>query len=126
MKKKIGRTPQNKPPFPRFFEKIGNTKNTFFPSWQKFRTSIFEKRPKIVDFWGPRPRKFFFDKLSLKKLRHTKNFGRDPPHRHFRAFFRKSRFAILFFPIFDCVFPINQMKSRFFSENETKSAVICP
>ena len=59
-KKKLGRTPQNKPPFPRFFEKIGNTKNTFFPSWQKFRTSIFEKRPKIVDFWGPRPRNFFW------------------------------------------------------------------
>ena len=31
----------------------------FFPSWRKNRTSIFEKRPKMVDFWGPRPRKFF-------------------------------------------------------------------
>ena len=98
MKKKLGRTPQNKPPFPRFFEKIGNTKNTFFPSWQKFRTSIFEKRPKIVDFWGPRPRIFFFfDKLSIKKLGHTKNFGRDPPHRHFRAYFRKNVFEIFIF-----------------------------
>ena len=36
-KKKLGRTPQNKPPFPRFFKKIGNTKNKFFSSWQKFR-----------------------------------------------------------------------------------------
>ena len=35
------------------------------------------------------------DKFSIKKLRHTKNFGRDSPHRNFRAYFRKSVFDIL-------------------------------
>ena len=55
LEKILGRTPKNNPPFPRFFKKNEVSKNTFFPSWQKFRTSIFEKRPKIVYFWGPRP-----------------------------------------------------------------------
>ena len=56
----------------------------------------FWKKAQNRRFLGSPTSKIFFDKLSIKKLRHTKNFGRDPPHRHFRAYCRKSVFQILF------------------------------
>ena len=90
-KKKIGAHPQKKPPFPWFFEKIGNTKNTFFPSWQEFRTSIFEKRPKIVDFWGPRPRKFFSQNLC-KKTSSQQKLGSGASASTFYGLLSKMRF----------------------------------
>ena len=61
-----------------------------------------------IDFWkkaqnrrflGSPTSKIFFDKLSIKKLGHTKNFGRDPPHRHFRAYFWKNAVEIFIFQI---------------------------
>ena len=110
MKKNLGRTSQNKPPFPRFFKKIGNPKNTFFPSWQKFPTSIFEKRPKIVAFWGPRPQKLFFNKISIKKNFDTPKISIGTlPINMLRPFFEKAIFRFSYF----CIFFFGKLQPNF-------------
>ena len=88
MQTNLGRTPKNKPPFPRLFEKKLVSKNTFFP-W------FLKKGPKSPIFRVPAV-EIFFNKLSIIKLRHTKTFGRDPPQRHFRAYFKKMLLRLLF------------------------------
>ena len=64
VKKNLRRTLEKNPLFPRLFKKNGNTKNTFFPTWQKFRPSIPEKAQNRR-FWGSPTSKNYFDKLSI-------------------------------------------------------------
>ena len=59
----------------------------------------FWKKAQNLRFLGSPTAKFFFDKLSIKKLRHTKNFDRDPLHRHFRPYSRKSNFGSVHYKI---------------------------
>ena len=65
-------------------------------------------------FLGSPTSNMFFHKLSIKKLRHTKNFGRDPPHRQFRAYFRKSAVEIFISQISLVLSPENLRKVDFF------------
>ena len=64
-KKVLGRTPQNNPHFLDFSKKSATQKTRFFPIGRNFgHHAIFEKSPKFVDFWGPRPQKFFSTKFG--------------------------------------------------------------
>ena len=53
------------PPFPRFFEKIGNTKNTFFPHWQKISYINFWKKAQKSRFLRSLTSKNIFDKVDI-------------------------------------------------------------
>ena len=99
-KKKLGRTPKINPHFLDFSKKSATRKTRFFRVGRNFGHRFLKKSPKSSIFWVP-DLENFFDKLSIKKLGQTKNFGRDPPHRRFRAYFRKTIFEIfIFFHIF--------------------------
>ena len=88
------------PHFLGFSKKSATQKTPFFRVGRNFGHRFLKKGPKSSIFGVP-DHKIFFDKLSIKKLRHTKNFFRDPPHRHFMTYFRKSVFQIfIFFHIF--------------------------
>ena len=94
--KKLGRTPKNNPHFLDFSKKRGLKKHVF-SQLAEISDIDFKKKHKIVDFYGPRPRNVF-GKLSIKKIRHTKNFGQDDRHRQFTAYmFEKTFFRFLFF-----------------------------
>ena len=96
LRKKIqGAPPKITPHFLDFSKKSATQKTSFFRVGRNFGHRFLKKGPKSSILGGPQPRNFFFDKLSIKKLPRKKNFGRDPPRRHFRAHSRKSVFQIL-------------------------------
>ena len=59
LRKNFRAHPQKLPPISSIFRK-----NTFFPTWQKFRPSIPEKAQNRR-FWGSPTSKNYFDKLSI-------------------------------------------------------------
>ena len=79
----------------------------------------FWKKAQNHRFWGSPTSKIFFDKLSIKKLRHTKKFGRDPPPRHFRAHFRKSAVEIFFCQISAVIYPEMHLGSPIWQRKDT-------
>ena len=113
-KKKLGRTPKNNPPFPRFFKKNKVSKSTFFPSWQKFRTSIFEKRPNSSIFGVPNLENFFCRNFDNKTPTYQK-FWSGPSPSTFYGLFSKKRFSDFFSD-----FPRKPMNSRVFCGKWTK------
>ena len=95
-KKKWGAPPRITPISSIFQKKRRHKKHVFselaqksdFDFWKKAQNRRFLRSPTT---------KIYFDKLSIKKLPEKKICGRGPPHRHFRAYFRKSVFQIFIF-----------------------------
>ena len=99
--KKFWGAPPKITPISSTFQKNRQLKKHVFSPLTEISDIGFWKKAQKRRFLGSPTSKIVFDKLSIKKLRYTKNFGRDPPHRHFMAYFRKSVFEILiFFHIF--------------------------
>ena len=74
-KKFQGAPPKITPHFLDFSKKSRSQKTRFCPLGRNF-DHRFRKRPKIVDFWGPRPRKFFSTNFRCKNPHTPKNlFG---------------------------------------------------
>ena len=92
-KKFQGAPPKITPHFLDFSKKSATQKTRFFPPDRNFGHRFLKKGSKSSIF-GVADLENVFGKLSIKKLRHAKNFDRDPPHPHFRAFFRKNVFQI--------------------------------
>ena len=108
-----GAPPKITPHFLDFSKKTRPQKTRFFQDGRNFGHRFLKKGPKSSIF-GASTAKIIFDKLSIKKLRHLKNFGRDPPHRHFMAYFRKSVFQIFISQISLVISPENLWKALFF------------
>ena len=96
------------PPFPRFFEKMKSQKTQFFQTGRNFGDRFLKIGQKSSIFWAP-DREKFFDKISIKKLRHTKNFGPGHPST-FYGLFSKKPFEDLFFSNICSNLPRNAIK----------------
>ena len=93
-----------------FSKKSATQKTRFFPVGRNFGYRFSKKAPKTSIFGVPDPENFFH-KISIKKLRLTKNFDRGPPHRDFMPFLRKTIFEILIFQIFAVICPEMHLES---------------
>ena len=74
-KKIWGAPPKITPHFLDFSKRTRSQKTRFFPVGRNFEDRFLKKGPKSSIFGVPELENFF-DKLSIKKLRHTKNFVR--------------------------------------------------
>ena len=100
LEKKSGRPKKQHCCFCCFFEKIDLSKNTFFPSWQKFRGSKIEKKAKNHWSSAPRPQNNFGRTFGQNTWGCQKFLSGAPDH-DFRPFFRKTVLWKTYFRIYD-------------------------
>ena len=112
-KKFQGAPPKITPHFLDFSKKSATQKTRFFPPDRNFGLRFLKKGPKSSIFGVPDLENFFWQTFD-KKTRQKNFFGRGPPHRHFRAYFRKSVFEIFVLQISAVISRENLWKVDFF------------
>ena len=91
-KKKLGRTPQNKPLVSGFLGKSATRKTRFFPVGRNFGHRFLKKAPNSSIFGVPDPENFFPQNFDKKSSTHQQ-FRSGPSPSTFYGLFSKKRFS---------------------------------